>query len=174
MFQGFTGEHRQKVDGKARVLVPLAFRRQLEEGDPGRNEPRCRAVLVYGDDRRRFVECYPIAGYDTLKSRIRGLPAGSLQRRALERQLISRAATVELDEDGRLVLPPQVRDKLGLDPDRIKAGPDLVLAGTLDTFQIWTLPEYEADLAAQEEELARLDALAGGADILSLLPPVQG
>ncbi|MEZ5753982.1 division/cell wall cluster transcriptional repressor MraZ [Tabrizicola sp. M-4] len=162
MSEAFRGEFTQKVDGKARVLIPAAFRRVLEAGDP--DSPRKRIVIVYGDERRKFAECYTIAGAQRLEALIRRKPIGSPERRLLERNMITLSATVEIDDDGRIVLPPKVREKIGMSA---QDGGEAVLAGSLDTFQLWKADVYEADiLRAAEAELA---ALPEDMDILSLL-----
>ena len=89
------------------------------------------------------------------------------QRKALERNFITLSQTVEVDEDGRIVLPPKVREKIGLTSDALKDSAEAVFAGSLETFQIWRSSDYEAEMAAQEE--VDLD-LPEGADLLSLLP----
>jgi len=161
MSEAFRGEFTQKVDGKARVSIPAAFRRVLETGDP--DATRKRIVIVYGDERRKFAECYTVAGAQRLEAMIRKLPLGSMQRRLLERNMVTLSVTLEIDDDGRIVLPPKVRAKTGLSGEAGEA----VFAGTLDTFQIWKPAIYDADLAAKADE--ELAALPADMDILSLL-----
>lgn len=162
MSEAFRGEFTQKVDGKARVSIPAAFRRVLEAGDP--DSTRKRIVIVYGDERRNFAECYTIAGAQRLEAMIRRLPLGSVNRRLLERNMITLSVTLDIDDDGRIVLPPKVREKAGL--SAADAG-EAVFAGALDTFQIWNPATYEAEiLRAASDELA---ALPADMDILSLL-----
>lgn len=162
MSEAFRGEFTQKVDGKARVSIPAHFRRVLEAGDP--DSTRKRIVIVYGDERRKFAECYTIAGAQRLEAMIRRLPLGSMQRRLLERNMITLSVTLDIDDDGRIVLPPRVREKAGLSSaDAAEA----VFAGALDTFQIWNPETYKAEiLRAASDELA---ALPADMDILSLL-----
>ncbi|MES2843890.1 MAG: division/cell wall cluster transcriptional repressor MraZ [Pseudomonadota bacterium] len=170
MSEAFRGEFTQKVDGKARVSIPAAFRRILEAGDPaaaGAPNPRPRIVMIYGDDRRQYVECYSIAEAAVLEARIRKLPVGSANRRLLERNMITLSQTVEVDEDGRVVLPPKVRDKIAIGADDLSKGAEAVFAGVLDTFQIWKRDTYDADILRSAE--ADLATLADGVDILSLL-----
>lgn len=170
MSEAFRGEFTQKVDGKARVSIPAAFRRVLEAGDP--DSPRKRIVMVYGDERRKFAECYTIAEATRLEARIRALPLGSQKRRILERNLITLSATIELDDDGRIVLPPKVRDKIGIGAEDLAKGAEAVFAGALDTFQIWKSATYEAEiLQAAEDDLADLPE---DMDILSLLSDDTG
>ena len=166
--EAFRGEFNQKVDGKARVSIPASFRRVLEAGDPAFDGSRPKFVMVYGGGAaRQFVECYTIAEMKRLEARIRRLPAGSPQRKALERNYITLSQLVEVDDDGRIVLPPKVREKIGLTAEALKDSAEAVFAGSLETFQIWRSSDYEAEMAAQEE--VDLD-LPEGADLLSLLP----
>ena len=170
MSEAFRGEFTQKVDGKARVSIPAAFRRVLESGDP--DSPRKRIVMVYGDERRKFAECYTIAEASRLEARIRALPLGSQKRRILERNMITLSATLEIDDDGRIVLPAKVRDKIGIRADDLAKGAEAVFAGALDTFQIWKSATYDADiLRAAQDDLADLPE---DMDILSLLSDDAG
>ncbi|MCC6863674.1 MAG: division/cell wall cluster transcriptional repressor MraZ [Rhodobacteraceae bacterium] len=170
MFEAFRGEFTQRVDGKARVSIPVAFRRVLEAGDS--ESARKRIVMVYGDSRRKFVECYNIAGAARLERKIGKLPIGSKERRMLERNMITLSATVEIDDDGRIVLPPKVREKAGITPEETAKGVETVFAGTLETFQIWKSEVYNAEiLRLAEEDMASLEA---GVDILSLLGDSEG
>lgn len=170
MSEAFRGEFTQKVDGKARVSIPAAFRRVLDAGDP--DSTRKRIVMVYGDERRKFAECYTIAEAARLEARIRALPLGSQKRRILERNMITLSATIEIDDDGRIVLPAKVRDKIGIGADDLAKGAEAVFAGALDTFQIWKSATYDADiLRAAEDDLADLPE---DMDILSLLSDDTG
>ena len=164
MTDRFRGEFSQKVDSKARVSIPATFRRVLEAGDPAfRETSRLRVVMVYGDSRRSFVECYTVTEMRTLEGLIEALPRGTPRRRLLERNFITLSQTVDVDDDGRIVLPAKVREKLALDG----AGDEAVFAGTLETFQLWRADTYEAELARPSDLEAA--ELADGADMLSLL-----
>lgn len=170
MSEAFRGEFSQKVDGKARVSIPASFRRVLEAGDPASADgSRPKVVMVYGGPDRKFVECYTISEMKRVEARIRRIPTGTPQRRFMERNLVTLSQVVELDDDGRIVLPPKVREKIGLDAEDLKTGTDAVFAGTLETFQIWKRARYDADLDAQAE--IELEVLPDGVDMLSLLPP---
>lgn len=168
MAEAFRGEFNQKVDAKARVSIPAAFRRILEAGDPGCTDGlRPKFVIVYGDERRSFLECYSITEMKRVEAQISRLPRGNPHRRLLERNLITLSLTAEVDDEGRIVLPAKARDKIGLAAEDLKDGAETTFAGALDTFQIWKRRTYDADLAAKAE--ADLAALPGDVDILSLL-----
>lgn len=170
MSEAFRGEFSQKVDAKARVSVPAAFRRVIEAGDPNYipNRNRPRMVLVYGGDNRRFCEVFTILGMRKQEARIRKMKAGDKARIYLQRNIITLSQELDIDEDGRIVLPPKGREKMGLAADVMKDGAEAVFAGMLDSFQIWHRPAYEGDLASQPA-LAE-EILPEGHDMFSLLP----
>ena len=117
MAEAFRGEFYQKVDGKARVSIPAAFRAVLNADDPQKGEKGgARLVLVYGGKTRNFVEGYSKRGADQLAEDIEAMEMGSPERVRAERDLISRSVMVEVDPDGRIVLPPRVREKMGAQP----------------------------------------------------------
>ncbi|GHC31595.1 MraZ protein [Gemmobacter caeni] len=167
--ESFRGEFNQKVDGKARVSIPASFRRVLEAGDPSFDGSRPKFVLVYGRPGAEFIEGYTMAQMARLEARIRRMQIGSKPRRALERNFITLSQQVEIDDDGRIVLPPKARDKIGLDADMLKDGAEATFAGTLDTFQIWRRDSYDALNAAAEEDDDLDDLIPEGADMLALL-----
>jgi MraZ protein len=164
--EDFRGEYYQKVDSKARVSIPAAFRRVLDAGDPSSSDTsRTRIVMVYGGRSRAYVECYTIEAADALAQQVRALPMGSKARLIAERDLITRSLTCEIDESGRIVLPQKVRDKIDFgDSD------ETAFAGTLDRFQIWRRDTYDALNGSLDDEE---DELPDGADVLSLLSGVS-
>jgi MraZ protein len=172
--EAFRGEFNQKVDSKARVSVPAPFRRVIEAGDPGASDnSRAKFVIVYGGGSgRKFLECHTIQGMALLEARIKLMPIGSDKRRYMEHNNITMSLTAEIDEDGRIVLPPRAREKIALGADIMKDGTDLAFAGALDRFHIWRRDTYEADLAHLAE--ADPEFLANGQDMLSLLPDLPG
>jgi MraZ protein len=165
--EAFRGEFAQKVDAKARVSIPAAFRRVIETQDPGFDGKKSRFVIVYGGDGRAFCECYTLQGMKRLEARIARMPVGDKRRIYLTRNMIRLSLEAEIDIDGRIVLPPQARRKIGL--TAIDDGAEAMFAGDLDKFQIWSRPAYDADLAAQAAVAS--DILGEGEDMLSLLPP---
>ncbi len=147
MARRFRGESVHKVDAKGRVSIPAAFRRVLEDNDPDWTEGLTPTlVIVYGDKSRSFLEGYSMTAMEEVDERIADLPRGSRNRRLLERMFSGQAVTMQVDETGRLVLPPKLRDKIG-----IKGEAFFIASG--DTFQIWEPGTYEAQ-ATQFEDLS--------------------
>ncbi|MFN3937622.1 MAG: division/cell wall cluster transcriptional repressor MraZ [Gemmobacter sp.] len=165
----FSGQHRQKIDGKGRVSIPADFRKALDAADPSRPEgERRRLRIVYGDPRRNYLECYPLPAFHEILRRVAQLPEGSDDRELLELFVIAGSDEAEIDSDGRIILGPLLRERIGLAPE----GGEAIFAGALQTFRIFTVEGFEA------EKLAKLDAakarLQGKANVLTLLPRAGG
>jgi MraZ protein len=133
------------VDGKGRVSIPAQFRRVLAGGDPNSDGKDPEFVIVYGDHRRSFLECYTIEAIDEVDEKISALPRGSTPRRMLERMFSGQSLSTNVDETGRLVLPAKLRQKIGLEGEAF-------FIATGDTFQIWKPETFE------EEEMAKTEA----------------
>ncbi|MBU2889368.1 division/cell wall cluster transcriptional repressor MraZ [Celeribacter halophilus] len=161
----FIGEHTFKVDGKGRVSIPADFRRELELGDPLAAETgRPRMVIVYGHDKQKQLIVHTYEGYRALAADIARLPRGSEKRKIMERMILNRARPTEVDNDGRLVLPQPLRDKIGLDGTAY-------FAGMGETFEIWKPETHEAVDAMISEKW--LEEQGEDFDPLSLLDDVE-
>lgn len=151
--EAFRGEFYQKVDAKARVSIPAAFRRILEAEDPSSPEfPRPRIYMVYGGKSRRFVECYSKSGADALAAKIESMDLGSPERDRAERDLISRSVMAEIEPDGRIVLPPKVREKMGFGPEDLAGGGEATFAGFTNRFKLYRKEVYDAEQAEDDDD----------------------
>jgi MraZ protein len=158
----FRGEFHQKVDSKGRVSIPALFRRVIEAADPDWTDgQRPNLVIVYGDHRRKYLECYTIEAIDEVDRQIDALPRGSMERRMLERLFHGQSHPTQVDEDGRIVLPQRLREKIGLQGEAF-----FIASG--DRFHIWKPETYEAEEVARTE--AWLEEFPEDFDPLSLLP----
>ncbi len=157
----FRGESRHKVDSKGRVSIPAMFRRVLEASDPNWTEGlNPELVIVYGDHRRSYLECYTIEAIEEVDAKIDRMPRGSMQRKMLQRLFHGQSFPTNVDETGRIVLPAKLRAKIGLEGEAF-----FIAAG--DTFQIWKPETYETEELTRTEEW--LDAFDKDFDPLELL-----
>ncbi len=160
--EAFKGEFYPKVDSKARVSIPASMRRILELADPAEGDrTRPRVVMVYGAGGK-FAQCYSMKGVQDLYATIYSHPVGSALRDELETAFVARSIDVEIDEDGRIVLPPKVRARMGVTADDLAKGFTAVFAGKLDRFELWMSDIYDAETS---------DIGSISADIRKHLPP---
>jgi MraZ protein len=119
----FQGTNVCKVDGKGRVSLPAKFRRALAAADascgPG-DAPRL--YVAYGNPNSEFVECLSGDAFDALDQRIQAMPDGEAEREVLEILYYSLCDDVQVDDNGRFVLPGTAREKLDLDGEAVFQG----------------------------------------------------
>ena len=130
----FKGTYYHRIDAKGRLPVPAGFRRALGED---------RRVVVTLLDQ--CLAIYTEAEWSRLESQLAALPAFSKQVKALTRLLVSRAADCEIDVQGRILLPPTLREAAAL-------ARDAVVVGVLNRFEVWS-PESWDGFVKESERL---------------------
>ena len=161
MARRFRGQEEVRIDGKGRMSIPAKFRRVFEAGDPDWNPgERPKLVIVYGLPDWHHLEFYTMEAIDEIDDAIDRMPRGSLERRALERLMHGASEEAEIDQEGRLVLPQKLREKIGLQDSAL-----FVASG--DYLKVWS-PEGHA--AAEQDIDAFFAGLEPGFDPRALLP----
>src|SRR3990167_4082354 len=99
----FIGEYHHAIDEKGRLAIPMKFRKQLKAG----------AVVTRGLDNCLFV--YTMEEWKKLAEKISNLPFSQANSRAFSRLMLAGAMDVELDKQGRVIVPEYLREyaKLG-------------------------------------------------------------
>lgn len=140
MAHRFRGEFELKVDAKGRVSIPATFRRVLELGDPSWSEgKRANFVIVYGLETQVWLECYTLAAIQEIEERLDLMQEGTDDHEELTMKYNSYVLDMQIDEDGRIVLPQKMRDKLELDGDE-KA----LFISKGKHFEVWKKEQFEA------------------------------
>ena len=166
MARRFRGSETFKVDAKGRVSIPAPFRRVIEESDPDwRDGLRPNIVIVYGDDRQDWLEVYTMRATHEIDEQIEDMQRGSAERLLLEERMYDKSLEAQIDDDGRLVLPQKLREKIGLTSEAF-----FISAG--DYFKIWKPETYEERAGVRTRKLA--DQYPDDFDVRSLLPPRKG
>jgi len=112
------GTHRYQLDPKGRISLPARFRDAFADG----------AVLTLGQDGCLF--CFPRAEWTARAAEVRTLPLSNAQSRAYARMFFGKAESVELDAQGRLLVPQRLRVEAGISKDA-------VVLGVFDRMEIW-------------------------------------
>lgn len=163
MARRFRGSDTFKVDAKGRVSIPAPFRRVIEASDPDWREGlRPNIVVVYGGARQDWLEVYTMRAIEEIDEQIEDMQRGSPERLLLEERMYGQSVETQIDEDGRLVLPQRLREKVGLTSEAF-----FISAG--DYFKIWKPETYEEKSGARSRKLA--DQYPDDFDPRSLLPP---
>lgn len=123
------GTHSYQLDPKGRISLPARFREAFADG----------AVLTLGQDGCLF--CFPRAEWDSRVAEVRRLPLSNTEGRAYARMFFGKAERVELDSQGRLVIPQRLRAE-------VQIGKEAVIVGVSDRMEIWDRNAHERYEAA--------------------------
>lgn len=131
----FLGTHYPRLDSKGRLILPAKFRDELAEG----------LVVTKGQERCLYV--WPRAEFARMTEQLRAAPVTSKRVRDYMRVFFAGASDEVPDKQGRITLPPQLRQYAGLTRD-------CVVVGANTRVEIWDAAAWEAYLNEQEPEFA--------------------
>ncbi len=112
------GTHHYQLDPKGRISLPARFRDAFGEG----------MFLTLGQDGCLF--CFPRAEWDARAGEVRNRPLSDAEARAYARMFFGKAERVELDAQGRLLIPQRLRAEAGI-------GKEAVVVGVYDRMEVW-------------------------------------
>ena len=130
----FLGKHEYSMDERGRVPMPPRFRDVLMNG----------IILTQGTPDR-CLRAYPLDGFEQQASLYMNDPVTTRGGRVMRRAFFSGAYHAELDRQGRVLIPPVLRDWAGL-------ANHVVVVGTGEGIEIWNEPEFDAALEQEEPE----------------------
>ncbi|KTC84173.1 division/cell wall cluster transcriptional repressor MraZ [Legionella brunensis] len=120
----FRGINAITIDGKGRLAVPTRYRDALVGG----NDKAPLVVTI--DTEETCLLLYPAAQWQIIEDKLQSLPSFNAAARRIQRLLIGHATDVELDSNGRVLLPPLLRDYAHLDKR-------VVMIGQGNKFEVW-------------------------------------
>jgi MraZ protein len=106
----FLGEFIHAIDEKGRLTIPAKFRVDLAAG----------LVVTRGIDR--CLAIYPLEEWNRLAERVSALPLTDRRARAFRRLVFASAADAVPDRQGRVLIPPRLREYADLDSEVIVTG----------------------------------------------------
>ncbi len=121
----FIGEYNHNLDDKGRIAVPKKFRADLATG----------AVVTRGLDNCLFL--YTRAEWEKLAEKLASLPFAQANTRAFARLMLAGAMDVDLDKQGRIILPEYLRGFAKLQKS-------VVVAGLYNRLELWDEESWNA------------------------------
>lgn len=120
----FIGEYQHTVDGKGRLAIPVKFRKELTKG----------AVVTRGLDHCLFV--YSVNEWKVLAEKLAALPLTQANARAFARLMLAGAMEVDVDKQGRILLPDYLRMYA-------KIRKESVVVGLFNRIEVWNRSAWE-------------------------------
>ncbi|HBI17031.1 MAG TPA: cell division/cell wall cluster transcriptional repressor MraZ [Candidatus Moranbacteria bacterium] len=114
----FIGEYQHTIDPKKRVAMPSRCRVELGK----------KVVITRGMDKCLFI--YPMKTWEKLAEKLGSLPVGESGTRSFIRLMLAGAVDVDLDKQGRVLIPDYLKEYAGLKKD-------VTVAGLFDRLEIW-------------------------------------
>ncbi len=118
----FRGVSTLNLDAKGRMAIPTRYRERLQE--------TCASQLVLTVDRDRCLLLYPEPEWVEIERKLKALPSFNKAARTLQRLYIGHAHDVEMDGQGRISLPAELRSFANLDKR-------VALVGQGNKFELW-------------------------------------
>lgn len=128
----FMGEHQHSIDDKGRIIIPAKFREELGP----------QFVVTRGLDNCLFV--YPESEWKVLEQKLKSLPLMKSDARAFTRFFFSGATECELDKQGRVNVPANLREYAKLDKE-------CIVLGVTNRVEIWSKAMWEGYFQQSEE-----------------------
>jgi MraZ protein len=126
----FRGSNEINMDAKGRMAVPSRYRDALLAQGDGQ-----LVATIDIEDRCLFL--YPLPAWQEIETQIARLPTFNPDTRRLQRLLIGHARELELDGNGRVLIPPELRSYAGLEKQ-------VVLVGQGHRFELWSTDNWNA------------------------------
>lgn len=141
----FRGRFEHSIDPKGRVSIPSKF----------------REILTTNYDERliitNFDGClwgYPYAEWQIIEDKVAALPQMKSEVKAFQRVFISAATECPIDKQGRILIPPTLRDYAGI-------AKDLIFVGMTKRMEIWARDRWQKVFEQSQESIAQMgDKLA--------------
>lgn len=121
----FFGSYTHNLDGKGRLVIPSKMRDELGG----------KAYILKGFDGALSI--YKEIDFENLIKELKSLPFSKKNSRAYLRVQLASACELDIDKQGRALLPTQLLNKYQI-------GKEVIVIGALDHIEVWNKKDYEA------------------------------
>ena len=128
----FLGTHSPRLDDKGRLFLPAKYREELAGG----------LVITKGQERCLYV--FPEPEFARITEALRTAPVTAKSVRDYSRVFFASASDEVPDKQGRITIPPALRDYAALQRD-------CVVIGANTRLEIWDSAAWATYLARQED-----------------------
>ncbi len=131
----FIGEFEYRVDEKGRVPVPPKFRTEELKKDG----------IILCPGMEKCITVYPLSEWKKLADSITAGSLNSSKVRKLNRAFFATAFNADIDGQGRIMIPTQLRQYAGI-------GEEVVVAGANTYLELWSKEQWDSEKTSCQEE----------------------
>jgi MraZ protein len=142
----FRGSFEHNVDAKGRVSVPSKFRDIIAD--------RYEGKLVLSIDLDRCVTVYPLEEWEMVEKKIQSVPQMQKEVKDYMRFVFSAATECELDRQGRILIPPALRERAGITKN-------VVVVGIINKIEVWDRATWDARRSQNSDKIGEALASLG-------------
>lgn len=126
----FRGVNPLNLDSKGRIVMPTRYRDYVREHSG-------EGLIVTIDTEEKCLLLYMLKDWQEIESKVSKLPSFDKMARRIQRLLIGHASDVDMDGNGRILMPPALREYAELEKK-------VVLIGQGQKFEIWSEEIWQA------------------------------
>ena len=134
----FSGKYYYTVDPKGRIIVPAPFREIIS----AKYSPK---LFITNAPSESCLHIFPFEEWNRLLDKVRALPRTNEHIKFFSRRVIASAVEMELDRQGRLLIPSAHRQDAGINGE-------VVIVGQIDKIELW-----DKRLWGEVADLAKID-----------------
>lgn len=146
MALSFTGKTNLSLDERGRIGVPTRYREELRVRSKGQVVVTIPPVASESKNEKRLL-IYSVPAWENVNAMLEEKDDGGKRFRYAVRRFLGYAENVELDRNGRVLIPQALRDHAGLEKK-------VVLAGVGRCFELWAEPVWDEAMRKGDEEHA--------------------
>ena len=128
----FLGQYQHNLDGKGRVIIPARFRALLDG----------EAYLIQGFDHN--LRLLPETAFKAIYQRVTSTSSTDATARQLRRLIFSSAQQVDLDGNGRILIPQYLREVANLEEE-------VIIVGVGEAIEIWSPQAWKMENASLQD-----------------------
>lgn len=129
----FVGKYQNSIDSKSRLIIPAKFREELGG----------RCVIAQSLDKCLTISTE--AEWENFLQELKALPRSNAEARMIRRYFNQSAARCDVDKQGRVTIPQELKDYAGITKE-------LVTIGNIDNIEVWSKENFEKEAFAQAGE----------------------
>ena len=131
----FSGKYYYTVDPKGRIIIPAPFREIISSNYSTK-------LYITNAPFDKCLYIYPLEEWNRLQEQVRTKPKSDEAIRFFLRRVIASAVEIEMDKQGRVLIPAALREDANINTN-------VVIAGQIERIELWDRNEWDSlfDLA---------------------------